>query len=102
MSHQWHALSAEQTLEALQTGERGLTASEAARRLARHGPNELAAKERQSVLVLFLDQFKNVLILMLLAAVGLSLLLGEYVDAVVILVIVLLATLLGFIQEYRA
>ncbi len=102
MSHEWHTLAAERALEALGTGSQGLTAAEAAERLARHGPNELLAKEKESALILFLGQFKNFLIIMLLAAVVLSFLLGENVDAVVILVIVLFATLLGFVQEYRA
>jgi len=102
VSHEWHTLTAERTLDALGTDSRGLTAAEASERLARHGPNELTAKEKESAFILFLAQFKNFLIIMLLAAVVLSLLLGEYVDAAVILVIVLFATLLGFIQEYRA
>jgi Ca2+-transporting ATPase len=81
---------------------RGLSSDEAERRLAQDGPNELEAAAGVSPWALLLDQFKNVLILILLVAVGLSLVLGHATEAVVIAVIVLLAAVLGFVQEYRA
>ena len=79
-----------------------MSSEDAARRLAEHGPNELAASGRISPWSLLLAQFKNVLILILLVAVGLSALLGHALEAVVIAVIVLFAVVLGFVQEYRA
>jgi P-type Ca2+ transporter type 2C len=80
----------------------GLSAEEAAHRLAQHGPNELVTAGPVAAWRLLLDQFRNVLILILLVAVGLSVLLGHATEAIVIGAIVLLAALLGFAQEYRA
>jgi Ca2+-transporting ATPase len=81
---------------------RGLSREEAARRFAQHGPNELQSLGRESAWHIFVAQFKNVLILILLAGTVVSGFLGHALEAVVITVIVLLAVLLGFIQEYRA
>ena len=80
----------------------GLSGAEAARRLAHYGPNELQTSRRVSPWILLLQQFKNVLIIILLIATALSASLGHTVEAVAITVIVLFAVLLGFIQEYRA
>jgi Ca2+-transporting ATPase len=80
----------------------GLSASEAAERLRKYGPNELLAAHRVSPWALLLDQFKNVLIIILLVATVLSACVGHGVEAIAIAVIVLFAVLLGFVQEYRA
>ena len=80
----------------------GLDEAEAARRLSVYGPNELEAAPGVRGWRLLLEQFKNVLIVILLVAVGLSVVLGEGIEAMVIGVIVLFAVLLGFVQEYRA
>ncbi|MFO7572354.1 MAG: HAD-IC family P-type ATPase [Gaiellaceae bacterium] len=80
----------------------GLSREQAEARLAEHGPNELAAGRKVSPWSLLLSQLKNVLILILLVAVGLSAVVGHAVEAIVIGVIVLFAVLLGFAQEYRA
>jgi P-type Ca2+ transporter type 2C len=80
----------------------GLSNEEAALRLAAHGPNELEAADVIAPWQILLAQFKNVLILILLVAVGLSAVLGHATEAVVISVIVVFAALLGFVQEYRA
>jgi Ca2+-transporting ATPase len=80
----------------------GLTGTEAAQRLSEHGPNELQAARRVSPWAVFFEQFKNVLIVILLVATALSAFLGHGVEAIAISVIVLFAVLLGFIQEYRA
>jgi Ca2+-transporting ATPase len=98
----WHALSGRDTLESLRTSADGLTEEESRSRLARFGPNELQEKKGLSAWKLFLGQFKSFLIIILLIAVVLSAILGEVVDAAVILIIVIFATILGFIQEYRA
>jgi len=102
MANEWHTGTAQEAVEALASSSRGLSGEEAARRLERYGPNEIQRQKRESPLLLFLGQFKNFLVIMLLVAVILSLLLGEVVDSVVILIIVLFATILGFVQEYRA
>jgi Ca2+-transporting ATPase len=79
-----------------------LTGSEARKRLERYGPNELQETRRISPWQILLEQFKNVLIIILLIATVISFFLGHGLESVVIAVIVLFAVLLGFVQEYRA
>jgi Ca2+-transporting ATPase len=98
----WHTLSIEVTCSRLKSTPAGLTSVEAARRLAEHGPNELQAAHRISPWTILFEQFKNVLIIILLVATALSAFLGHSVEAIAIAVIVLFAVLLGFVQEYRA
>jgi len=99
----WHSLTAPEALERLGADPvRGLSEEEAARRLAEHGPNELKAARRTSPWTILLAPLKNALILVLLAAVGLSAVLGDVLEAAVIAAIVILAVLLGFVQEFRA
>lgn len=80
----------------------GLTAQEAASRLAEHGPNELAEGEKQSTLALFLEQFKNPLLIVLMAGAAVSWYADHVVDAIAIAVIVFINALISFIQEYGA
>jgi Ca2+-transporting ATPase len=80
----------------------GLSKAEANRRLAEHGPNELEAARRSSPWSMLGEQFKNILIIILIIAIVLSALLGHTVEAIAITVIMLFAVLLGFVQEYRA
>src|SRR5687767_5868433 len=101
-SRLWHTLTVDQTLEKLQSSARGLTVAEAARRLNEFGPNELQAAGRISPWTILLEQFKNVLIIILLLATALSAFLGHGVEAIAITVIVLFAVVLGFVQEFRA
>ncbi len=98
----WHALSAQETLDALEASPMGLSGEEARRRLAQYGSNELIETATVSPLSILASQFKNVLLAVLLIAVALSVLMGHTAEAVVIGAIVLLAAGLGFIQEYRA
>ena len=98
----WHVLSTEQVYANLNAVRAGLTSAEATRRLAEYGPNELRAAGRVSPWTVLIGQFKNVLIVILLVATALSAILGHGVEAIAIAVIVLLAVLLGFVQEYRA
>ncbi|MBI4460619.1 MAG: HAD-IC family P-type ATPase, partial [Acidobacteria bacterium] len=98
----WHTLSSEDTFSRLASAPHGLSGAEAARRLAQYGPNELQAAQPFSPWKLLFEQFKNILILILLIATALSGLLGHFVEAIAITVIVLFAVLLGFVQEYRA
>jgi Ca2+-transporting ATPase len=99
----WHSAEVEAVLEKLDTHPaRGLSRTEAARRLAELGANELAQKRRASPLGLFFSQFKNTLVIILVIATVLSALLGEVIDAAIIAAIVLFCAALGFIQEYRA
>jgi Ca2+-transporting ATPase len=98
----WHTLAIEDTFDRLHSTSAGLTDAEAARRLEEFGPNELQAAAGVSPWAILLDQFKNVLIIILLVATALSGVLGHGVEAIAIAVIVLFAVMLGFVQEYRA
>lgn len=99
----FHSVETPEALSRLDVDpRRGLSRGEAARRLGVHGPNELTHEERASPLRLFFAQFANTLVVILLAATVLSAFLGEIVDAVIILAIVVFCAVLGFVQEYRA
>ena len=98
----WHAIPPEEALKRLETGRDGLSAEEAAERLARHGPNRLTPPAGRSALWRFAAQFNNILILVLIAAAAVSALLGEIVDAVVIVGVVVINAAIGFIQEGKA
>ncbi len=101
MKH-WHSLKAGEVLSALNVKEGGLSSEDAQKLLLEVGPNELKEEKRKSPALLFLHQFKNILIIILLIATGLSLILGEVYDALVIVSIVVVTAFLGFSQEYRA
>ncbi len=79
----------------------GLTRAQAQERLREYGENVLAQTKPPGPLRIFFGQFKDAMVLILLAATGISALLGEWTDAVTIIVIVLLNAILGFVQEYR-
>jgi len=100
----WHTRSAEETLSALGSdAARGLGEEEARRRLSAQGPNELVEQGRKGPLRILLRQFLSLMVGLLVGAAAVSgVLLGEWEDALVIMVIVVLNALLGFWQEYRA
>lgn len=79
----------------------GLTQREAEDRLKKYGPNALAADKKAKPLKIFMGQFRDVMVMILLAASCISAVIGEYYDAVTIITIVLLNAILGFVQEYR-
>ena len=79
----------------------GITEKEAAVRLKAEGRNVLEEKKKSGVLKIFINQFKDIMVMILLAATAVSVLLGEISDAVTIILIVLLNAVLGFVQEYR-
>jgi P-type Ca2+ transporter type 2C len=97
----WHARSVNEVLHAL-SGPDGLTTVAASARLARFGSNALVGTVRRGPLAMFLAQFRDFMILVLLAAALISGLLGDVKDAVVIAAILALNAVLGFAQEYRA
>ena len=101
---QWHSLTAESVIEAVGGHlERGLSAAESARRLDEHGPNVIGDDFGPGRLSILIHQFRDVLIWILVAAALVSgVLLDEWIDAGVILTIVVLNTLLGYLQEARA
>ena len=98
----WHALSVDAVLSVLSSARRGLTKAEVERRLERDGPNEIKAAAHVSPWKILFQQFKNVLIVILLVATVASAFLGHGVETIAIAVIVMFAVVLGFIQEYRA
>jgi P-type Ca2+ transporter type 2C len=101
-TYDWHAESVESALARLGSTPLGITSDEAARRLLEHGPNELERPQPVSPFRLVLAQFRNVLIVILLLATGISALLGHEIEAIAIAVIVAFSVVLGFVQEYRA
>jgi Ca2+-transporting ATPase len=98
----WHRLGLDEVRERLDAPASGLSADEAERRLARVGPNELVETGRKTILSMLLDQFRDFMILVLIVAAIVSGVLGEPVDTIAIVVIVVLNAVLGFVQEYRA
>ncbi|MBU4305446.1 MAG: cation-translocating P-type ATPase [Candidatus Omnitrophica bacterium] len=100
--HIWHSLSIEETLNRLDTRVNGLTSEETTSRLVKFGPNKLKEAKKISSISLFLEQFKSFLIAVLLAATVISISMGEYVEGMVILAIVVMSAVLGFIQNFRA
>lgn len=98
----FHTLTIPQTLKKLESQETGLSQSDAQKRLSQHGPNELKEPPKDPLWKKFLNQFKDFLIIILIIAVLISAFLGEYVDAIVILTILMINAILGFVQEYHA
>ena len=101
MSTPWHSLTVEEVLQKVGSRLSGLTSSEVEERLRKFGRNELVAKKK-SPLEMFIKQFANFLIGILLVATVISFILGEVIDATAILIIVLIMAIMGFVQEYRA
>ena len=99
----WHVKSEKEVEEILSTSlEKGLSSNEALERLERYGPNELEQKGRKSIWAMFIEQFKDFMIIILIVAAVISGVLGEVADAAIILAIVILNAILGVIQENKA
>jgi P-type Ca2+ transporter type 2C len=102
MLKSFHTLALNHVFEALESSPRGLTSAEAGARLEQYGPNRLPQAKPASLLVIVLRQFRSPLIYLLLIAAVVSLILGEYTDAVFIGAVLFLNSLIGTIQEYNA
>ncbi|GHU79226.1 ATPase [Clostridia bacterium] len=98
----WHTITESAAFAALDSVNTGLSAEEAAYRLTSHGANEIQQGKRKTFLKILLSQFADLMIWVLIAAGAVSLLLGEWADAAIIYVVVLLNAVLGSIQESRA
>jgi len=99
----WHVLSVKEVEQKLSTSlQKGLSRDEAHRRLEKYGPNELEQKGRKTVLSMFLDQFKDFMVIVLLVAAVISGFLGEITDSIIIMLIVILNAILGVVQENKA
>lgn len=99
---EWYAIDKKEVLEKLKTSEKGLSDKEANARLKQHGKNEIKKISRLTTLKIFFLQFKSVFIFILLAAAVFSLVVQHYVDFSVIIIIVLLNSIIGFFQQYKA
>ncbi|MBK9273381.1 MAG: cation-translocating P-type ATPase [Flavobacteriales bacterium] len=98
----WHLLDLGELRQALGVGEQGLSEANAADRLLEQGPNELEGKRRRTLLGLFLAQFKDLMILVLLAAAIVAGSIGDLTDTLIILAIVGVNAVIGVVQEFRA
>jgi Ca2+-transporting ATPase len=98
----WYVREADSVIQSLDSREQGLTEAEAKSRLSRYGLNELEEKRKASPLRRLLAQFASFLVVILIIAAAVSVVVGEWVEAIAILTIVILAAVLGFIQEHRA
>ncbi|MEE9543558.1 MAG: HAD-IC family P-type ATPase, partial [Thermodesulfobacteriota bacterium] len=98
----WYRQSADEVIAELGSRPEGLTPEEAAERLIEFGPNELKEKKKRTPLMMFLDQFKDFMIIVLILAAIVSGFIGELTDTIAIVVIVVLNAVIGFVQEYRA
>ncbi|MCE5202664.1 MAG: cation-translocating P-type ATPase [Actinomycetia bacterium] len=102
-SRAWHAIAADEALALLGSdAATGLSSEEAARRLAEYGPNELERAEKTPAWKMFVAQFNDFMIWVLLVAVVISALEDQVLEAIAIAAILLLNGILGFVQEYRA
>ncbi|MEM3783492.1 MAG: cation-translocating P-type ATPase [Candidatus Bathyarchaeia archaeon] len=114
MSKPWHAMKVDEILKELRVSHEGLSSQEAIERLKKYGPNEIKKVKRRTALHMFLDEFKDIFILLLIAATIFSAVIGywemlhggefmeAYADTITISAIVVLCAVTGFVQEYRA
>jgi P-type Ca2+ transporter type 2C len=116
MSKSWHSENLDKVLHDLEVTHDGLTTQQTQERIQKYGYNELVAKKRRSALSMFLGEFKDIFILLLIAATIFSATIGYYdvligesegvleamADAIIIGAIVILVAITGFVQEYRA
>ena len=101
--HAWHAMTADQVLEQLDTDpEQGLSTDDARRRFEEHGPNELGGDEGTPWWKTLLDQFRSPLIYILIIAAVVTALLGDWIDTGAIAAVLILNATIGFVQERRA
>ena len=98
----FYKLSVKEVLSELHSSVNGLSISEAKNRLLKYGKNEIINTKKFSIFRLFISQFQNFIIYVLLVAVLLSLFFSEYNDAIVIGIVIIINTLLGFFQEFKA
>lgn len=97
-----YALSSAALFKELKSSDKGLTSAEVKKRLALYGPNRLEKKSGKGPWKIFMEQFMNLMVFILLAGAGVSLFLGDTLDAVAIGLVVVLNAIIGFLQEYKA
>lgn len=102
MKERWHAITADESMRVVQSRFDGLAAEEVAVRIKQYGPNELVAKKATPAVVIFLRQFLNPLVYILIGASIVKFIVGGVMDASVILAVIMVMAIIGFIQEARA
>ena len=102
MKTNFHSLNISEALKNLESSKSGLTTKEAEKRLKKYGPNEFSKEKKFSTLKLLISQFKDPLIYILIIAFAISLATGHLTDASVIFVVIIISTVVSFIQEYKA
>lgn len=100
--HNWHNLSSKETLKVLNTSEKGLSRDQVDKRIEQYGLNQFTPQKEIHPIQIFFNQFRSFLIFLLIGAALLSLLIGELFDSIAILIIILLNSIVGAIQEYKA
>ena len=98
----FHTLDIEKTIETLDSSLNGLNNSVAERRLQEHGKNEIVEQKKKPIWKMFLQQFADFMIIVLMTAAVIAGVIGDISDSYVILLIVILNAVIGFVQEYRA
>ena len=102
MDKNYYSLNIKEVLKSLKTSEEGLTDNEAKQRSEKYGTNEIERRKSITPFKIFVRQFTSFIVIILFAAILISLLIGEKLDAVVISIILILNGVFGFIQEYKA
>lgn len=97
-----HLLSTDEVLSALQSSQDGITDAAATERLTLHGGNMLAEAKKDTLLKRFMNQFKDLMIIILVVAALISGALGELSDTLIILIVVIVNAVIGVAQEYKA
>ena len=99
----WHTLETEQVLSSVKSDrQQGLSGAEAERRLEQYGPNALSEGKKKSVLQVFLEQFKDLMVMILIVAALISLATGEAEGTIVIFAVLILNAVLGTVQHFKA
>jgi len=98
----YYQLTAKEVMEELETGKEGLSRNKSRERLKKYGKNELKGKGGVPKWLLFLSQFRDVMVILLIVAGSISYIIGNFRDGTVMFVIVIVNAIIGFIQEYKA
>jgi len=98
----FYKMSVEDSLKSLDTSEKGLSKTEAEKRLKKYGENTLKAKIKMPLWLIFLSQFKELLVIILIIGALIAYSIDDFRDGTIIILIVIVNAVIGFIQEYRA
>lgn len=102
VSGSWHSINYDEVLRQMECSQNGLSSDEAKKRLAEFGPNQIKRKKKDGPLQLLWRQINNPLIWVLLGSCALAMALGKLTDGLVVLSVVVINTIIGFVQEYKA